>query len=117
MKAAYGVVHTETCTILSKAVQQHAYCLLCKGLRPVACLVVQHVDVGRWVADEPLTQPTRLCIWRGCTSYGRYDAKKAMRHMDGNVMLVCCCWLLLWLLLWLLAAKIHCSPWTPKMGC
>ena len=66
--------------------------ILYAACRDVAAPVVQGMDVGRWVADDPiiaLTNPTGLCVWWGLHRLWTLQCQAAVRHMEvGTVSVV-----------------------------
>ena len=63
--------------------------LVYAACRDVATVVVQGVDVGRWVADNPmisLTQPTGLCVWWGLHRLWTLRCQKAVHRMDVSAL-------------------------------
>ena len=66
-------------------------CMLYAACRDVATPVVKGVDVGRWVADDPiivLTNPTRLCIRLGLHRLWTVRCQKAVRRMEVDTLMV-----------------------------
>ena len=53
--------------------------------------MVKGVDVGRWVADDPiiaLTNPTGLCFWWGLHRLWTLRCQKVVRRMEVDTMMV-----------------------------
>ena len=59
--------------------------MLYAACRDVATAVVKGIDVGRWVADDPiitLTNPTRLCVCWGLHRLWTLRCHKAVLRME-----------------------------------
>ena len=82
-----GVTHTHTHTHTSCPKVRMMYA----SWRDVAVPLVHGIDVGRWVADDPittLTNPTRPCVWWGLHRLWTLRCQKAVRGMEVGTLSV-----------------------------